>query len=63
VHEVLDENQIYRIDHYLGKETVQNIMVLRFANAVSSRSGTAVMSIMCRSLRRKASAWKTAGGY
>ncbi|HXV80005.1 MAG TPA: glucose-6-phosphate dehydrogenase [Candidatus Binatia bacterium] len=34
VHEVLDENQIYRIDHYLGKETVQNIMVFRFANAV-----------------------------
>ena len=27
-----DENQIYRIDHYLGKETVQNLMVLRFAN-------------------------------
>jgi glucose-6-phosphate 1-dehydrogenase len=34
VHEVLDERQIYRIDHYLGKETVQNIMVFRFANAV-----------------------------
>jgi glucose-6-phosphate 1-dehydrogenase len=34
VHEVLDEKQIYRIDHYLGKETVQNIMVFRFANAV-----------------------------
>ncbi len=29
---VLDESQIYRIDHYLGKETVQNIMVFRFAN-------------------------------
>lgn len=29
---VLEEDQIYRIDHYLGKETVQNIMVLRFAN-------------------------------
>ncbi len=29
---VLEENQIYRIDHYLGKETVQNIMVFRFAN-------------------------------
>ena len=29
---VLAETQIYRIDHYLGKETVQNIMVLRFAN-------------------------------
>ena len=28
----LDEGQIYRIDHYLGKETVQNIMVFRFAN-------------------------------
>jgi glucose-6-phosphate 1-dehydrogenase len=34
IHEALDESQIYRIDHYLGKETVQNIMVFRFANAV-----------------------------
>jgi glucose-6-phosphate 1-dehydrogenase len=34
VHETLDEKQVYRIDHYLGKETVQNIMVFRFANAV-----------------------------
>jgi len=32
--EMLDERQIYRIDHYLGKETVQNIMVLRFANGL-----------------------------
>jgi glucose-6-phosphate 1-dehydrogenase len=31
---VFDERQIYRIDHYLGKETVQNIFVLRFANGV-----------------------------
>jgi glucose-6-phosphate 1-dehydrogenase len=31
---VLAEHQIYRIDHYLGKETVQNIMVLRFANGL-----------------------------
>ena len=29
-----DESQIYRIDHYLGKETVQNIMIFRFANAI-----------------------------
>jgi len=29
-----DESQVYRIDHYLGKETVQNIMVFRFANAI-----------------------------
>jgi glucose-6-phosphate 1-dehydrogenase len=34
MHEALDESQIYRIDHYLGKETVQNLMVFRFANAV-----------------------------
>lgn len=32
--EVLGEHQIYRIDHYLGKETVQNILVFRFANAI-----------------------------
>ena len=31
---VLDEKQIYRIDHYLGKETVQNIMAFRFANGI-----------------------------
>ncbi len=30
----LDESQIYRIDHFLGKETVQNIMALRFANGI-----------------------------
>ncbi|MHC4365043.1 MAG: glucose-6-phosphate dehydrogenase, partial [Planctomycetota bacterium] len=29
-----DESQIYRIDHYLGKETVQNILMFRFANAI-----------------------------
>jgi glucose-6-phosphate 1-dehydrogenase len=31
---ILSEHQIYRIDHYLGKETVQNILVLRFANGM-----------------------------
>jgi glucose-6-phosphate 1-dehydrogenase len=31
---LVDEHQIYRIDHYLGKETVQNILVLRFANGM-----------------------------
>jgi len=30
----LDESQIYRIDHYLGKETVQNLLVFRFANSI-----------------------------
>src|SRR5712675_735625 len=32
--QVLAENQIYRIDHYLGKETVQNLMVFRFSNNI-----------------------------
>jgi glucose-6-phosphate 1-dehydrogenase len=32
--DIVAENQIYRIDHYLGKETVQNILVLRFANGM-----------------------------
>lgn len=32
--QMYDESQIYRIDHYLGKETVQNILALRFANAL-----------------------------
>lgn len=32
--EVFEENQIFRIDHYLGKETVQNLLILRFANAM-----------------------------
>lgn len=34
LHAVFDEASIYRIDHYLGKETVQNIMVFRFGNAI-----------------------------
>jgi glucose-6-phosphate 1-dehydrogenase len=34
VHSVFREEQVYRIDHFLGKETVQNILALRFANAI-----------------------------
>jgi glucose-6-phosphate 1-dehydrogenase len=34
VQTVFDESQVFRIDHYLGKETVQNILVFRFANAL-----------------------------
>lgn len=34
LHQVFDESQIYRIDHYLGKEAVQNIFVFRFANGI-----------------------------
>src|SRR5262250_536122 len=34
VNDAFEENQTYRIDHFLGKETAQNILVLRFANAI-----------------------------
>jgi glucose-6-phosphate 1-dehydrogenase len=34
VQKVCKENQVYRLDHYLGKETVQNLLVFRFANAI-----------------------------
>lgn len=34
IHRHFDESQVYRIDHYLGKETVQNLLALRFANAI-----------------------------
>jgi glucose-6-phosphate 1-dehydrogenase len=34
IHSVFDESQVYRIDHYLGKETAQNILFFRFANAI-----------------------------
>src|SRR5579872_4803989 len=34
IRKVLEEKQIYRIDHYLGKETVQNILVFRFSNGI-----------------------------
>ena len=34
IHTVFDEEQVYRIDHYLGKETVQNILAFRFANSI-----------------------------
>ncbi len=34
IHKSFDESSVYRIDHYLGKETVQNVLALRFANAI-----------------------------
>lgn len=38
LHEYFAEHQVYRIDHYLGKETVQNLLVLRFANTLFESS-------------------------
>ena len=37
IHSVLPEKQVFRIDHYLGKETVQNLLVFRFGNSVFER--------------------------
>ncbi|MDA2978185.1 MAG: glucose-6-phosphate dehydrogenase [Actinomycetota bacterium] len=34
IHETFSENQVYRIDHYLGKETVRNLLVFRFTNSL-----------------------------
>jgi glucose-6-phosphate 1-dehydrogenase len=44
---VLQEHQIYRIDHYLGKETAQNLLVFLSATRFLNRCGTGVISIMC----------------
>ncbi|MBT8198812.1 MAG: glucose-6-phosphate dehydrogenase [Acidimicrobiia bacterium] len=38
VHRWFDESQVYRIDHYLGKQTVQNLLVFRFANALFAQA-------------------------
>ena len=53
---IIKEDQIYRIDHYLGKETVQNILVFLFANGMFNRFGTAHSLTMFRSLWLKNSA-------
>jgi hypothetical protein len=52
----LQEHQIYRMDHFLGKETVQNIMALRFANGLFEPLWNASISTMSRSPRRRPSA-------
>ena len=54
------ESAIFRIDHYLGKRPVNNMVVFRFANASWSRSGTATMSRACRSRWPRISASRAA---
>jgi len=57
----MKENQIYRIDHYLGKETVQNLVVLRFGNAIFETAlEQKTISISFKSPWRKPSEWNTA---
>src|SRR5437667_1829933 len=57
---IFEERQIFRIDHYLGKETVQNLIALRFGNACSSRCGPAPGCATCRSRWPSKSAWRAA---
>lgn len=57
---VFRENQIFRIDHYLGKETVQNLMALRFANALYEPLWNNPISITYRSQLPNLSALKVA---
>ena len=56
-----DETQIYRIDHYLGKETVQNLMAVRFGMSSLSPSGTPNTWTMCRSPWPRPWAWGGVG--
>lgn len=58
LHEYFAEAAIFRIDHYLGKETVQNLLYFRFANSFLSRSGIVTTSRAYRSRWRRPSASK-----
>ena len=61
LHREFDESSIYRIDHFLGKEAVQNLLEFRFANTFSSRSGIPSSSRACRSRWPRNSASTAAG--
>jgi glucose-6-phosphate 1-dehydrogenase len=56
------ENQIFRIDHYLGKETVQNLMALRFANMMFEPLWNSAGIDHIRSPSAKRWGWKGARG-
>ena len=60
---VFDEKQIYRIDHYLGKETVQDLMALRFANVILNLNGIMPRLTMFRSLLLKRLSGRRASYY
>jgi hypothetical protein len=61
VNAVFHESQIFRIDHYLGKETVQNILVFRFANGIFEPIWNRNYIDHVRSRLRSPSASKAAG--
>lgn len=57
------EEQIYRIDHYLGKESLQNVLPLRFGNVFLSRFGTRILSNRCKLPLPNNWAWKSAANF
>ena len=63
VDDVFPPHSVFRIDHYLGKETVQNLLALRSPTPCSSRSGTARISTTSRSPWPRTSGWGDAAGY
>ena len=61
IHESIDESQLYRIDHFLGKMGTDELLYLRFANTMIEPIGTATTSRVSRSRWLRTSAWRTAG--
>lgn len=58
LHEHVDEAAIFRIDHYLGKESVEDLLVFRFGTRSSTRSGTGTTSRASRSPWPRTSGWR-----
>jgi glucose-6-phosphate 1-dehydrogenase len=62
-HSVFPEDSIFRIDHFLGKEAIMNILYFRFANSFLDRSGIVTMWPVFRSRYRRISAWVLAAHF
>ena len=62
LHTYFPDHAIFRIDHYLGKESVQNLMYFRFANPFFELGGTGIPSSVCRSRWPNSSEWQAAAG-
>jgi len=61
--DVFEEKQVYRIDHYLGKDTVQNLLVLRFGNGIFEPCGIAIMLTTSRLRPLKLWVWRGAAAF